>query len=105
MGPVREVRAVRYLFALGAIVWTSTASASITVTINTPSAGQAVGDSLSVGAAVASNPFQVSTVRASVGSVTAPLTATPGQGYAATLDISSIPIGNATLTVTATDAA
>src|SRR5262249_27235078 len=70
------------------------AAASVTVTINQPGAGAPVGDSLVVSAAIYSDPYAVSTARATVGSIMAPLS-TAGQG---TIDISSLPIGSTTLT-------
>jgi hypothetical protein len=79
----------------------STAAAAPTVTIVQPADGSAVGDGVSVSATVQSS-FALSSISATIGTVTSTQT---GQSttFSDTLDISSLPLGPVTLTVTATD--
>jgi hypothetical protein len=78
------------------------AQAAITVAINVPSSGALVGDSLGVNVTINST-FQVTSVEATIGSLTSALAYTSGTSYGATLDLSALTSDNLTLTVTATD--
>ena len=88
----------RLLVIVAFSAWARTAGATITVTINQPQSGAAVGDSLAISASV-SSPYQITSVQAQTGSVSGALSGS----YSGTLDISSLPLGPTTLSVTATD--
>src|SRR5579862_434779 len=92
-------------FFLAILALPSRALASITFTINSPTANQAYGSPLSASVGGTST-YAVPSVSAQTGSVSAALTAPSGAGqpWTGSLDISGLPIGAATLTITATDA-
>jgi MYXO-CTERM domain-containing protein len=80
--------------------WSFTAGAAIAVNITKPTAGTAIGDSLPVAATITSA-YQLASVQAQVGALTVPLPISAST--AGTLDLTSVPTGSTTLTITATD--
>lgn len=89
--------------ALLVLLASSSAHAAVPVVqITQPQANQAVGDSLAV-KATASGDFTITAVNAQVGALATPLSFSGGN-YTGQLDISTLPIGPISLTVTATDA-
>src|SRR5262245_44067514 len=89
-------------FAASLVAAPRLASASISVYIAEPTAGAVAGDTLSVTAQVVST-NQLQQVHAQVQSFGADLSSSMTQTWVGTFDLSTLPKGSYSLTVTATD--
>ncbi len=90
----------RVLVLIGWCSLSAFAHAAVTVNITQPSAGDLVGDSLSIAATIGS-PYQLASVTATAGTASGNLTTSLSSS--GTLDLSGVATGPTTLTVTATD--